>query len=109
MATLRPIKNSILFQFEDKSVRKSDMGRNRSQFAETTDWGFETSSYDESTKKPRWARVKFTGPDVYEDIKIGSRILIEALQWTEGMDFEDEKYWRTNDTKVLIIDEDFQH
>jgi len=108
MATLRPIKNSILFQFEDKTVRKSDMGRNRSQFAETTEWGFEISSYDESAKTPRWGRVKFVGDEVDEDIKVGSRILVEALQWTEGMKFEDETYWRTNDTKVLIVDEDYQ-
>lgn len=108
MTTLRPIKNSIIFQFEDNTVRKTDMGRSRTQFAETTDWGFETSSYDESTKTPRWGKVKFVGDEVYEDIKVGSRILVEALQWTEGFEFEDERYWKTNDTKVLMIDSDFQ-
>jgi len=108
MTSLIPIKNSIIFQFEDKTVRKTDMGRTRNQFAETTEWGFEISSYDESTKTPRWGRVKFIGNEVFEDIKIDSRVLIEALQWTEGFFFENERYWKTNDTKVLIIDEDFQ-
>ncbi len=107
MSTLKPIKNNILFQFEDKTVRKNDMGRNRSQFAEVTGWGFETSSYDESTKKPRWGLVRFTGDGVDENIKIGTRVLVEALQWTEGIKHEGEIYWRTNDTKILMIDEGF--
>lgn len=108
MPSIKAIKNHIIFQFEDEIVRKSDAGQTRSQFSETTDWGFEISSYDEGTKMPRWGSVTACGPAVTEDIKIGSRILIEPLQWTEAIEFEGASYWRTNESKVIALDEDQQ-
>jgi len=105
MATLRPIRNHIIFQFEDQVVRKTDTGRDRSQFADTTDWGFEISSYDEGTKKNRWCRVISVGNEVKEKIVKGSRILVEALAWTEAVKFEGDLYWRTDETKILLLDE----
>jgi len=105
---LRAIKNHIIFQFEDSIVHKSDQGKNRSQFSEKTDWGFEISNFDEGTKKPRWGIVTSVGSEVEEDIHVGSRILIDALQWTEAVKFEGESYWRTDESKVLALDENFQ-
>ncbi len=108
MATLKAIRNHIVFQFEDQVVRRSNMGKNLSQFAATTDWGFEISSYDEGTKMPRWIKVISVGKDVAEDIKKGSRVLVEPLSWTEAATFEGNPYWRTDETKILLLDEDFQ-
>ncbi len=108
MPPIRAIKNHIIFQFENEIVRKSDTGRNRTQFSEKTDWGFEISSYDESTKSPQWAKVISVGPLVIDDITHGSRILIEALQWTEVFNINGISYWRTDDMKVMALDEDFQ-
>lgn len=105
MLKIKPIKNNIIFQFEDKIVRKTDTGRDRSQFEESTEWGFTISSYDEGTKTPRWGRVLAVGHEVKEDIKVGSRILIEALAWTESLMFNGIPIWRTNETKILAIDE----
>jgi hypothetical protein len=105
---LKAICNHIIFQFEDNIVTKHDHGKTRSQFSEETDWGFEISSYDEGTKTPRWGIVTSIGPAVEEDISIGSRILIEPLQWTEAVELEDGNYWRTDETKIIAIDESFQ-
>ena len=106
MSKLRAIKNHILFQFEDNIVRRSDgYSQTRSQFSETTDWGFEISSYDEGTKKPRWGVVTSVGPDVLADIKVGSRILIEPLQWSEAIKYNNISYWRTDESKVMALDD----
>lgn len=109
MARLKAIKNHIIFQFEDEVVRKSDNGLDRAQFSEVTDWGFQISSFEEGTQKPRWGIVVAIGKDVDKEIKVGSKILIEALQWTNAVKFEGEYYWRTNSDKVLAIDEDYQN
>lgn len=101
---LRAIKNHIIFHFEDEIVRKSDTGRDRTQFAESTEWGFEISNYDEGTKKPRWVTVLSIGPAVSEEIEVGSRILVEALAWTEAIKFEGVSYWRTDESKVMAVD-----
>lgn len=105
MSTLRAIKNRIIFQFEDGIVRKTDTGRNRSQFAEKTDWGFEISNYDEGTKSPRWGIAVSVGPDVVENIKKGSRMLIEPLQWTEALKLEGVSFWSTDESKIMALDE----
>lgn len=108
MTSVRAIKNNIIFQFEDKTVRKANSAGSHTQFSETTEWGFEISNYDESAKHHRWARVVSVGPKVVEDIQIGSRILIEALQWTDAMKVNGISYWGTNETKVMVLDENFQ-
>ena len=33
-------------------------------------------------------------------------MLIEALQWTFGSEFEGQKIWRTVDTKILAVTND---
>lgn len=109
MASIRAIKNHIIFQFEDEIVRRTDTGRDRAQFNEKTDWGFEISNYDEGTKTPRWGIVKSVGHEVKSNIAVGSRILIEALAWTESLVFNGEPIWRTDETKVLAMDEDYNH
>ena len=108
MAHIKAIRNHVIFQFEDEIVRKSDHGKSRSQFAEKTDWGFEISSYDEGTKTPRWGIVVSVGNEVVPDVQVGSRILIEPLQWTEAIELEGDKYWRTDDQKIMAVDEDYQ-
>ena len=108
MASIKAIKNHIIFQFEDEIVRKTDTGRDRLQFAESTNWGFEVSSYDEGTKVPRWGTVKSVGHEVKSDIAVGSRILIEALAWTEALVFNGEPIWRTDESKVLAVDEGYK-
>ncbi len=106
MSTLRAIKNRIIFQFEDEIVRKSDTGKKRSQFAERTDWGFEISNYDESAKAPRWGIVTSVGPDIVEkEIKKGSKVLIESLQWTEAMKIDGTSFWGTDESKIMALDE----
>jgi len=108
VASIKPIRDHIIFKFEDDIVKKTDMGRTRQQFSETTDWGFEISSYDEGTKQPRWGIVVAIGHKVKENIPLGARILIDALKWTEAAEFNGESIWRTDESCILAIDEDYQ-
>ncbi len=103
---VRAIKNHIIFKFNDEIVRKTDTGRERTQFAEKSDWGFEISNYDESAKQPRWVTVVSVGPEVVDSIKVGSQVLIEALQWTESIEVDAEPHWRTDEDKVLLVKQD---
>lgn len=109
MANIKAIRNHIVFQFEDSIVRKSSFGKERKQFGEKTDWGFEMSDYDDGTKAPRWGIVVSIGHEVTSDVQIGDKILIDALKWTESVQLNGESYWRTDDSCVLAIDEDYHH
>jgi len=108
MAKIKAIRNHVIFKFEDSIAKKSDHGSTRRQFEEVTDWGFEMSSYDDGAKKPRWGIVVSVGHEVTCDVHVGSRILIEALQWTEAMEVEGVPYWRTDDYQIMALDENFQ-
>ena len=104
MSSLKAIRNHIIFQFEREVVRKSDNGTARVQFKDSTDWGFEHSSYDESSKEPQWGIALSVGNEVSE-VKEGDRILIEALQWTHGIELGDEMVWRTDEQQVIAVDD----
>ena len=97
------IRNHILFQFEEKKRRQDKMD----QFAEVTDWGFEVTRIQDSMDQPRWGIVVAVGPDVIEEAIVpGARILIDALKWTNAVEFGGNEYWRTDEDNVLGIDDD---
>jgi co-chaperonin GroES (HSP10) len=93
---LSAICNHILFEFLD-SINSA------SQFVEKTAGGLILAAdFDESSKRPRWARVVSVGPKADDILRQeGCEILIENLRWTEGVYFEGKKIWRTDDTQVL--------
>lgn len=101
---LTPIKNNIIFQFLDKVD-------NKGQFVEETSWGLVIPGhFDTSAKTPRWGKVTDIGPECAE-VAPGQLILIEALRWTEGIKFNGNTYWKTDEKQIvgykLTEDSDF--
>ena len=101
---LLPLGNKFTFTFVDKVVIRTDMDRRRAQFEETTESGFTISSYDEGTKTPRWVIVRDIGPDV-TDFKSGDKVLVDALKWSDALEFEDENIWYSDVEQVLAVEE----
>lgn len=95
---LKAIKNHIIFKFEDDVIN--------GKFNETNDWGFviAASHNDDATiKGVRWGVPVSVGPDAEVDgiVPFKTRILIEPLMWSEGFDFEGQRLWRTDTTRVM--------
>lgn len=101
MKNITAIHNHIIFKFEQHSVRVQEAGTSSTAFQEKTDWGFEFKNFHESTERPRWGVVVETGPDTDPIIRKGMRILIDNLQWTNGISFNGSTIWRTDDTCVI--------
>ncbi len=91
-----PIRNGIFFVFEDEV--------SKGVFSETTEWGF-TLKHDPNTtvNRARWVRVIAVGHEVNDDIKVGSRVLIEPLKWTTELEFEGKVFWKSDSDHVLAI------
>lgn len=106
--SVKAIRNYIIFQFERDRVRSNSGGRERVQFEEKTDWGFDLGSaeqsFDKASKEPQWGIITAIGPEV-RDLEVGNRVLIEPLKWTVGVDDDGETYWRTDESCVLVVDE----
>lgn len=101
-----PLGNKFTFKFVDKVVLRTDQDKRRTQFEEETTGGFIVSSYDEGAKMPRWVIVQETGPDIPEsDFKAGSKVLVEALKWSESLEFEGDTLWYSDLTQVMAIDD----
>lgn len=95
------LKEFIVFQFEDQI----DHG-NRNTFKETSEGGIILkSSFDAGTKEPRWAKVIAVGPEVSDDINVGSRILIAPMMWTKVSIYKGERFARTQEEHVLAVEE----
>ena len=101
---LRIFHNDILFQFEDEGTVLRDGKIAARGFKEKTDWGFVFTSSKDSAANSRWATVIDIGPEVREDIYVGRRILVENLKWTDGFEFDRQRYWKTTDEFVLCLD-----
>ena len=101
---LHPLGIRFTFKFIDKVVRRTDMDKTRTQFEETTDFGFTMSSYDESAKQPRWVTVMDVGPEVKE-FTTGAKVLVDSLKWSEAIDFGGDTFWYSDESVVLAVEE----
>lgn len=91
-----PIKNKFFFQFEDAATR---MG-----FHEKTVTGIVVPSSFSNVDKARWAHVIAIGKDVTE-FAVGDVVLIENLQWTPMQNFDDVRFWISDQSKVVGVRE----
>jgi len=104
-----PIKNHILFAFEDEIV----ISNNTRMFRETLDWGLPSglkfqlvTNPDRSVKLARWGVVLRSGPEAIKDFPPGVRILIEPLKWTLMAEWNGQRFWRTDVDQILAVDAD---
>lgn len=97
--TLKPLKNNIIFKFLDET------GGSKGKFTDRrTASGIVLPTLDSSQKHPRWGQVIAVGPEA--EVSPGEFILIEALMWSFGTEFDGEKLWKTDDTKVMMVTDD---
>lgn len=98
---IHPLRTNIVFQFLDETAGKKGRFTDRK-----TESGIIIPTLDSAQKEPRWGVVTAAGPD--SEVKEGEYIFIEALMWSYGFEFEDEKYWKTDDSKVLFATDDYE-
>ena len=94
---IEAIQNHIIFEFLDK-VNSAGMFER-----EKTEGGIELlKSVDDSASVARWARIVSLGPECNKELQASNcEILIEHLKWTAGVEFNNRKVWRTDESNVL--------
>ena len=96
-----PLKTNIVFQFLDAT------GGAKGKFTDRkTDSGIIIPTLDSAQKESRWGVATHVGPD--SEVKVGEYIYIEALMWSFGFEVDGEKYWKTDDSKILFATDDFE-
>ena len=99
MSKLRPIRDHIVFQFNDESIRLNGM----THFVDKTKWGFFTAHVKSGLNHPRVGTVHAVGPEAQDRVQPGDHILIDPLMWTLGAHHEFEEYWRTDLSHVIGV------
>lgn len=97
MKELKVIEDGILFTFVEDIAGGT--------FDNKTNWGFTVKQKLEDVKKPRWAKALTIGPKV-RDVKEGQYILIENLQWTTALTYNDSRFWKTNESRVMAVSDE---
>ena len=98
---IRPLHNKIFFQFEERIIENAKGVRS---FETKSDGGVVVlGSNEDATKKPRWCKVLAVGPKVDDSIKVGMRVCVEALRWTDPVTVDGVEFWQTNDEEILVI------
>lgn len=95
--SLRALDTDILFEFIE-TIGKSS-------FDNTTQWGFVIKDKVQDLHTPRWGKVLSIGPAVTE-VKVGNYILVENLQWTSKLTHGDADFWKTRESKVMLVSND---
>lgn len=95
---LEPLGDSILFTFKEEVVG--------GQFVSESAGGLTIyRNYNDGLQTPRWATVIAIGPDVKQDVAVGTTILIEPLKWTESFEHDDVQIWKTTFEWVMAVEE----
>lgn len=99
--TLHPLKNSIMFEFLDET------GGSKGKFTDrATSSGIIIAQADQQQKLPRWGKVIAVGPK--SAVKVGEFVLIEALMWTFGTEVNNQKMWKTDDSRVMMVTDNIE-
>lgn len=101
MTTIRPLKNNIIFRFLENTF-----GKKGAFIEKATAAGIIIPPTQSTQKVARWGEVIAAGPDC--TVKPGDYILIEALMWMEGVKVDDQKVWKTDESKVLVVTNDIE-
>lgn len=95
--TLKPIKNTFIFKFLDSINSKGQFNKS------TTDAGIILqASFDDSAKESRWVKIDTIGPEC-GSLEAGDVVLLPALRWTSGVEFEDEKVWKSDEKQAVVV------
>jgi co-chaperonin GroES (HSP10) len=95
MTKITPLKNSIIFTFNDSVNIKGEFTKS------ATDSGILlNASFDESAKQPRWVTVTEVGPEC-KTVKPGMKVLLPALRWTAGFKINGTSKWKTDETQIV--------
>lgn len=99
MSQIKPLGNTVLFVFLDQT------GGAQGAFSERTRSGLIIPTTKSTQKDHRWGKVIAVGPKV-DGVSPGDYVLIEALMWMEGVKVDDQKLWKTDDSKILMVTDD---
>jgi co-chaperonin GroES (HSP10) len=96
---IKPLRNNVRFQFLDATH-----GTKGAFTPRRTASGIVLLATESEQRRNRWGKVVAAGPDA--SVEVGEFILIEALMWMEGVSIDDEKIWKTDDTKIIVATTD---
>lgn len=96
---IRPLGNTFLFAFFNDTAGGRFIERNSGKIILTN------YQYLDQGTNARWGKVLAVGSDVTE-FGVGDIVLIEALAWTKGFEYDGVKIWKSDESKVCAIGED---
>jgi co-chaperonin GroES (HSP10) len=96
---LEAISNHVLFEFVDR------VG-GREIFDKTKSGIIISGSTADLQRKDRWGLVISVGPEAKAYVSEGEYVLIETLQWTNGVEVGGKTYWKTDITKVMAVSDE---
>jgi hypothetical protein len=100
--TIHAIHNHIIFRFLDAVNSKGEF-----EEAQHKSGIYLKGGYDKSAKSPRWATVLHAG-STCEHVRTGDKILIPALRWTEGVKYNEDRFWKTDESQIVGYQRDDQ-
>jgi co-chaperonin GroES (HSP10) len=91
---IQPLEDGIIFQFYDDSTSTRFVNKTKSGIAIAIE-------AKDQANMDRWGVVTDIGPKV-KQVKVGEAILIESGFWTPGFESNGQKFWKTDEQRVLL-------
>jgi co-chaperonin GroES (HSP10) len=98
--SVTPLHDKILFKFTDPLTKDGFMPKTRSGIMVT-----DFNTYQE-IHKPKWGEVLSCGVEVNQEIAKSKYILVEPGKWTLGINFDDDRFWQTEESFILATADD---
>lgn len=93
---LIPLKDSFLFEFTNETKDGKFIEKSKAGIILTN------LNMDAQAENARWGKVLAAGPEV-TDFVVGDLVLIERGMWTTAIEYEEQKYWKSDQSKVCAV------
>lgn len=98
--SISALNSNVLFKFLDETYGS------QGKFSERSSGSIIIANIQKrQSGANRWARVLAIGPKVSE-VSVGEFALIESGQWTLSCEYQGEKFWKTDESKIIMVTTD---
>lgn len=94
MTSLKPLKDTVLFEFIDTISDGAFASKTKSGIILTN------KNHQDNSNLPRWGKVYAVGPDVNE-VGPDDYVLVAPLRWTLGFKFDNKQLSKTVIAEIL--------
>lgn len=98
--TITPLADKLYFKFVENVTSTGFMPQTKNGFLITDMHGFQEIHH------PKWGKLIACGPEVSEEIRNSTYVLVEPGKWSPGVRFDSDRFWISEEQFIMAVADD---